>query len=825
MDRMMNGLRLSPGDALLHWAMTASEETHWPGVARPMPDRVDYLFRNGWVDTGPLPCREALLQTLPQRQIGRPTGPFDALMIGLDGDELDFSRFCHLPTLISRGFKCAISGKGPARFRISTCGGLRIWLGEDQVAVFEPFTRNQPQTTEICIDLAERPNWLTVRLEDLHERDTTCFFSMILLEGSAVETYLPEEFDAKAVLAAAKVLGSLRTDRLFQDSDSIRLIADVPPDGELDLTILNAAPFSRGGLVADPDVVTMKPFSLSPEKPFADIKLPGGGGTGCIALPIETRIGRARLQRLLGTTILPDGAPLSGTLAERKSQAAQRIALHTGFEPSVAALLASMEKQPDRVAKIVGATLSTIEKRFDCSDFSILPLLRLWRDYRQTLSGEMADRLKQAILGYRYWLDEPGDDVMWFWSENHVLCFHAAQLIAGRLFPETRFPNSGKLGSDHAAQAERRLDRWFASIFEHGLCEWNSAAYYPIDMLGLFTLHDMAPDFRDRASVLLDRIFVMTALHSSGGVPAGTQGRCYEKELLGGPMTELGSVLSVAMGGQFRPGYDRASALFCLSSYSPPDLEHLANPEPSVWLEAKYTQGLGHEGKLSLWKSALGQLSTVHGLKTGERGHQAQVIDVQLSNHPMARLWINHPGELKPWGERRPSLLAGSHVMPRVAQDSGVALAIFDLDRPWTKIGFSQVFAARQAFGPPNLVGDWLVFSGAVAVWCSSALKPVQTGLYRDSLWRAHDAKHAWAVCMRTPDEDEAAFLSRLSRATLSFDSTSLTLRVVDLQPKALELAFEGTFRLDGSEKPFGPLTPVPHVSFNGGAFLPLAKD
>ena len=30
----------------------------------------------------------------------------------------------------------------------------------------------------------------------------------------------------------------------------------------------------------------------------------------------------------------------------------------------------------------------------------------------------------EAILGFRYWLDEPGNDVMWYWSENHVLCFH-----------------------------------------------------------------------------------------------------------------------------------------------------------------------------------------------------------------------------------------------------------------------------------------------------------------------------------------------------------------------------------------------------------------
>jgi hypothetical protein len=53
--------------------------------------------------------------------------------------------------------------------------------------------------------------------------------------------------------------------------------------------------------------------------------------------------------------------------------------------------------------------LTTIEERWDCSDFSILPLLRLWRDARATRSPPPSpDRLRAAFLDYRYWLDEPG---------------------------------------------------------------------------------------------------------------------------------------------------------------------------------------------------------------------------------------------------------------------------------------------------------------------------------------------------------------------------------------------------------------------------------
>jgi hypothetical protein len=560
--------------------------------------------------------------------------------------------------------------------------------------------------------------------------------------------------------------------------------------------------------------------TLTPEAPAAVLLDAADAPPGCVSLPLAATVGGATLLRRLGTTILPEGHALSGDLAARKAQAAALIAAHDGFEPSVAALLALRGEQPERVARILDATLTTIEERWDCSDFSILPLLRLWRDARATLDPALADRLRTAVLGYRYWIDEPGDDVMWFWSENHVLCFHAAQLIAGRLFPETLFPNSGKTGEEHAAQAAARLDRWFAAIGENGLCEWNSAAYYPIDLLGLLTLHDMAPDFRDRAAAVMDRIFVMAALHTSGGTPAGTQGRCYEKELLAGPMTELGSVMALALGAPYRPGYDRAAALLCLSDYTPPPLAHLAAPPAGHALEARYTQGAGHEGRLTLWKSAEGQLSTVTGLRTGEHGHQAQVVDVQLARHPLARLWINHPGELKPWGERRPSLLAGNHVLPRVAQEGPVALLIFDLDRPWSDLRFTQAFAAPDAVGAPVRQGDWLVFADMVALWCSSAPTPVTEGLYRGALWRAQGARMGWVVAMRQPREGAQDFARRLRGARIRFDADRLSLEARGLGP-ALTLAFDGAFTVDGTARAFAPLTPEPQTGWDGAPLAP----
>ena len=50
------------------------------------------------------------------------------------------------------------------------------------------------------------------------------------------------------------------------------------------------------------------------------------------------------------------------------------------------------------------------------------------------------------ILNFRYWIDEPGNDVMWFFSENHALLFHICQYYAGTLYPNEVFTCSGRTG-------------------------------------------------------------------------------------------------------------------------------------------------------------------------------------------------------------------------------------------------------------------------------------------------------------------------------------------------------------------------------------------
>ena len=183
---------------------------------------------------------------LPGRRVARPPGPFDNIFVGTDGPNVDFSEFRHRPSLIWRGFRYLVHTEtvGQRAFQVTTSGGVRIWRDAEEVACFEPFQRNRPQSTTITIDLPPGASELTLRLEDLHERDTSCFFALTLEEGAAFDCALPDDTDVQAIEEAAQVLQGLHTGEVrlrgSEESTAIELTVEVPE------------PFPRGNYLPPP---------------------------------------------------------------------------------------------------------------------------------------------------------------------------------------------------------------------------------------------------------------------------------------------------------------------------------------------------------------------------------------------------------------------------------------------------------------------------------------------------------------------------------------------------------------------------------------------
>jgi hypothetical protein len=248
----------------------------------------------------------------------------------------------------------------------------------------------------------------------------------------------------------------------------------------------------------------------------------------------------------------PAGPPPPGWPAARVPDAHAETPFAASFAERRAAYLAHVLRNPasehlacvfHEVARmaaggaphpgVVAAALDTIEARRDCADFVLHAILRLLLQLPDDprLPPALWERMRAAVLGFKYWPDEPGRDSLCTWTENHQILFASAAWLAGGLFPDARFANDGRTGREKRERFRPRIERWLALRFRTGFSEWLSNVYYDEDMVALLSLVDFAGDegISTRAAMVLDTLFLELALHSHRGVFGSSHGRSYER--------------------------------------------------------------------------------------------------------------------------------------------------------------------------------------------------------------------------------------------------------------------------------------------------------
>lgn len=172
-----------------------------------------------------------------------------------------------------------------------------------------------------------------------------------------------------------------------------------------------------------------------------------------------------------------------------------------------------------------------VEGRKDCSDFVLHALLRLLYQFNvhPSLSPHLYERIFAIVLGFKYWPDEPGEDSMCTWTENHQILFASAAYLAGQLFPDEHFSNSGQSGHEKMAKARPRILRWLDLRERTGFSEWLSNVYYDEDLTALLSLLDFVADaeIREKTRRVIDLVLLDVALNSFRGVFGSTHGRSY----------------------------------------------------------------------------------------------------------------------------------------------------------------------------------------------------------------------------------------------------------------------------------------------------------
>ena len=226
----------------------------------------------------------------------------------------------------------------------------------------------------------------------------------------------------------------------------------------------------------------------------------------------------------------------------------------------------------------IDAACQKVDDRLDTADFRVAGLVRmLYLDREhEALSAETVQQIEESLLGFRYWLTEPGDDKMCFWTENHQSLFHSGELLAGQLFPEETFSNSGMMGLEHVAHAEPLVERWLDFRGQFGFSEWHSNVYFNEDLPALVNLADFAESevIRTKAAMVLDIMAFDMLNNYYKGYFATTHGRTYDNKFLDHLSDSTTEAAWILVGlGEYR-GADNFGGTFLATSpnYVPPPL-------------------------------------------------------------------------------------------------------------------------------------------------------------------------------------------------------------------------------------------------------------
>lgn len=342
-------MRLAAGDALMRFTVSAPHDERfaefYTGEAQDASG--GYRFTNDAGPEQPSFCRRVFHRDVARRVISPDRALAACQTVAADESGMvHFSCFRPIATHSQRWLRVTLTApqRGNYPFQLATCGGIRIWVGDNAVASFTPFTRNTLHICQAGLPLDAGENRVLIHLEELCERNTQFVMRLIYQGKTPLKATLNE------------------------------------PDAALPLCINAADDAPRGN----------------------------------------------------------EGGELLALLNQR------------GSGPQAERLLVRV--------------LQRISAREEASSDVLVSLLSVWRAWRgDVFPPVLWRRVRSAVLGYRYWFDEPGNDVMWFTSPHNALSFHTAQYLAGQFFSEERFTASGRTGREQQAIAAQRLAYWFAS--------------------------------------------------------------------------------------------------------------------------------------------------------------------------------------------------------------------------------------------------------------------------------------------------------------------------------------------------------------------------
>ncbi len=476
--------------------------------------------------------------------------------------------------------------------------------------------------------------------------------------------------------------------------------------------------------------------------------------------------------------------------------------------------------------------LRMIHGRYDCADFEAVGLLTLWHRLPEAAWGpEDRAAVRSALTGFKYWIDQPGLDAMCYFTENHQMMWHTAELLAGELFTDDVFGTTGWRGSEHAAHAQPLVEEWVRRKLIGGFSEFDSNAYLAIDCFALVSIVEFArsPTLRQAAEALLDKTVLTLAANSWRGVHGAAHGRSYTHTLRSARFEETAPIMWLLCGlGTLNEATLPATALATAGLYTiPPVVRAVAREQPEEWSGRQVYRGgyrphhdllaRPYDSDLRVWRTPDAMLSSVQDYRSGLPGLQEHIWGATLGSE--VQVFATHPAASTIGSSARPNSWAGQRVLPRVHQDRDTLLVLHRIpDDDW--IGSTHLWFPAELFDEWRQHGPWLagrVGNGYVAVATAGGFRPQRTGDEARQCWWPveHGRQYVVVVSRAATIATFDGFVASLGEPDFGRDGADPSVAWTTLDGRRLELSWSGAFTVDDRAAGLGPdghLETPPHL-------------
>ncbi len=189
----------------------------------------------------------------------------------------------------------------------------------------------------------------------------------------------------------------------------------------------------------------------------------------------------------------------------------------------------------DEIYDMLSVQSEYMYKRFDCSDFRAQMLFKIYKDCGNKLNEKCRLLIKNTFLDFKYFMDEPGDDSMCFWSENHQILFAVSEFLAGQEWPDEVFRNNDMTGREHMLKAKKRIDSWMEQRFNYGFSEYLSNNYLAEDIAPMANYIAYSEDKNsvEQMKIIMDTLWLDVALSSVNNRFVATSSRMYGNNKIG----------------------------------------------------------------------------------------------------------------------------------------------------------------------------------------------------------------------------------------------------------------------------------------------------